>query len=217
MSQNPLVPGEVRSLVLVPALVTLAVTLLRLTGELLHWSERFFSRAAGGAAALVGIVWLVPVFGILFGLRLAREGHPPARTGRAILLGILGVVAIPLLATMLLRVGLPPVAQVLGFCFGYAVVAFFVAKAWPALAKTLLAYGLLVRIPVIVIMLIAILANWGTHYELGRPDLPALEPPLLKWFVIGLAPQLGFWVSFTVIVGMLFGAIAHAIASRRVA
>jgi len=209
--------AEVRSLVLVPGFVTLAVTLLRLTGELLHWSERFFSRAAGGAFALVGIVWLVPVFGILFGLRLAREGHPPARTGRAILSGLLGVAAIPLLVMLWARLGLPPVGQVLAFCFGYAVVGIFVAKAWPALAKTLFAYGLLARIPVAVIMLIAILANWGTHYELGRPDLPPLEPPLLKWFVIGLVPQLGLWVSFTVIVGILFGAIAHAIASRRAA
>jgi hypothetical protein len=124
-------------------------------------------------------------------------------------------VALPLLVMLWARLGLPPVAQVLAFCAGYAVVAWFVAKSWPALAKVLFAYGLLARIPVAVIMLIAILAKWGTHYELGRPDLPPLEPAIVKWLVIGLAPQLGFWVSFTVIVGLLCGAIAAAVASRR--
>jgi hypothetical protein len=217
MSPTSLAGSELRSLVLMPALITLAVTLLRLAGELLRWSERFFSRAAGGAFAPVGIVWLVPIFGVAFGLRLARAGHPAPRTSRAILAGILGVLALPLLVTLWARLGLSPVAQVLAFCAGYAVVAWFVAKSWPALANTLFAYGLLARIPVALIMLIAIFANWGTHYELGRPDLPPLEPPLVKWLVIGLAPQFGFWVSFTIIVGLLFGAIAAAVASRRLA
>jgi hypothetical protein len=107
------------------------------------------------------------------------------------------------------------VAQVLAFCVAYSAVAWFVAKVWPALAKVLLAYGLLARIPVIVIMLLAIFGNWGTHYELGRPDLPPLAPPLVKWLVIGLAPQLGFWVSFTVVVGLLFGSLTAALAARR--
>ena len=214
MGSTRLAGAELRSLVLIPSLVTLGVTLLRLTGELFHWSERFFSRAAGGAFALVGIVWLVPVFGVVFGLRLVRAGHPPPRSGRAVLAGFLGVLALPLLVTLWARLGFPPVAQVLAFCAGYAVVAWFAAKSWPALAKTLFAYGLLARIPVAAIMLIAIFANWGTHYELGRPDLPPLEPPLVKWLVIGLAPQLGLWLSFTVIVGLLFGAIAAAVATR---
>jgi predicted membrane channel-forming protein YqfA (hemolysin III family) len=215
MTPTGLAGADLRSLVLMPALVTLAVTLLRLTGELLHWSERFFSRAAGGAFAVVGIVWLVPIFGVIFGLRLARTGHPAPRASRAILAGVLGVLALPLLVTLWALLGLPPVAQVLAFCIGYAVVAWFVAKSWPALAKALFTYGLLARIPVAVIMLIAIFANWGTHYELGRPDLPPLEPPLVKWLVIGFAPQFGLWVSFTVIVGLLCGAIAAAVASRR--
>jgi hypothetical protein len=82
-----------------------------------------------------------------------------------------------------------------------------VGRGWPALTRTLVEYGLLARIPVILIMLLAILAGWGTHYELGRPDLPALEPPLLRWLVIGVVPQLGFWVGFTVVVGSLFGGL----------
>lgn len=215
MSYGPLAPGEVRSLVLVPAVVTLAVTLLRLAGELLQGSERLFSRAAGGAFALVGIVWLVPIFGVLFGLRLARAGRGPASAGRTILWAILGAIAIPLQLPLWSAAGLPPVAQVLAFCAGSAVIALGVARAWPAIGQVLLAYGLLARIPVMVVMLFAILGNWGTHYELGRSDLPPIEPPLVKWLVIGVAPQLGFWVSFTVVIGLLFGSLAAALAARR--
>jgi hypothetical protein len=217
MSNGPLAPGEVRPLVLVPAVVTLGVTLLRLAGELLQGSERLFSRAAGGAFALVGIVWLVPIFGVLFGLRLARTGRGPASPGRAMLWAVLGAFAIALQIPLWAAAGLPPVAQVLAFCAGSAVIALAVAKAWPAIGQVLLAYGLLARIPVVVVMLLAILGNWGTHYELGRPDLPAIEPPLVKWLVIGVAPQLGFWVSFTVVVGLLFGSLAAALGARRTA
>ena len=70
-------------IVLVPALITLAVTLLRLAGELMGWSDRLFSRAPGGGAALVGIVWLIPVFGLYFGLKLCRAGAGPDRAGKA--------------------------------------------------------------------------------------------------------------------------------------
>ncbi len=112
------------------------------------------------------------------------------------------------------RLGVPPLAQVLGFCGIFPFVAWAVARGWPALARVLLAYGLAARIPVIVIMLLAILGGWGTHYELGRLDLPPLEPPLLKWLVIGVFPQLGLWVSFTVVGGSFFGGLAALVRRR---
>ena len=43
--------------------------------------------------------------------------------------------------------------------------------AWPALGRTLLAYGLAARIPVALLMLVAMLGNWGTHYD-ARPSYP---------------------------------------------
>lgn len=69
-------------LILVPALLTLGVTLLRLAGELMNGSPALFSRAVGGGAAVVGIIWLVPVFGVYFARCLAREGAsaPAGRT-----------------------------------------------------------------------------------------------------------------------------------------
>ena len=83
----------IRKLVFWPAVVTLGITLLRLTGELLHWSPSLFNPAPGGGGALVGISWLPPVFGILFAIQLARAGHGPRSGGRAIGMAFLGLVA----------------------------------------------------------------------------------------------------------------------------
>ena len=78
------------ALVTVPAIITLAVTLLRLLGEVQNWSPRFFSRQAGGAGAIVGIVWLVPIFGIYFA-DARQRGRRPASLGRAALLPLLAI------------------------------------------------------------------------------------------------------------------------------
>src|SRR2546427_2114984 len=84
-----------RDLVLAPAIVTLAVTVLRLVGELQQWSPRLFSRAGGGGAALVGISWLPLIFGVYFAARLARAGVWPQRVGRAIGFAFLRPVIVP--------------------------------------------------------------------------------------------------------------------------
>src|SRR5215469_1002887 len=82
------------------------------------------------------------------------------------------------------------------------------AKPWPALFKTLLAYGYAARIPVAILMLFAIKGNWGTHYDVPpAADFPAMHW-LAKWFWIGAIPQLVDWIAFTMMVGSLFGAIA---------
>ena len=41
----------VRQLILVPSVITLAVTLLRLVGELQNWSPRLFNKEPGGGGA----------------------------------------------------------------------------------------------------------------------------------------------------------------------
>jgi hypothetical protein len=51
-------PGErlsIPKLILVPGLITLVITVLRLVGELQHWSKLFFNPSAGGGGAIVGI------------------------------------------------------------------------------------------------------------------------------------------------------------------
>jgi hypothetical protein len=204
-------------LILVPAVITLAVTLLRLVGELQQWSPALFNRDAGGGGALVGIVWLVPVFGIYFALKLTGQGEGPDKIARAFGLVLLGFILLPASAVVGQAAGMDPNSRLtLLFFVVVAVVAVLVAmKAWPELWRVLLAYGLAARIPVALVMLIAILGDWGTHYDVPpTPEFPAMAP-LAKWFWIGLLPQMTVWIAFTIIVGMLFGLIAAAIVRRR--
>jgi hypothetical protein len=58
-------------LIFVPALITLAITLLRLVAEFLSLPSWLASKEAGGVGALIGITWLAPVFGVYFAFRLA--------------------------------------------------------------------------------------------------------------------------------------------------
>ena len=203
-------------LILVPAVITLVVTLLRLVGELQSWSSSLFNRDAGGGGAVVGIVWLVPIFGIYFALRLAREGAGPGKLLRAFGLVLLALVLVPAAGAAAGAAGMDPFGLPTLVVFAVAsVVAVVVAfVAWPALGRVLIAYGLAARIPVAIVMLIAILGDWGTHYDVPpTPDFPQMAP-LVNWFWIGFLPQMTVWIAFTVVVGMLFGLIAAAVAQR---
>jgi hypothetical protein len=205
-------------LVLVPAVFTLAVTLLRLGGELAGWSPRFFSREAGGGGALVGISWLVPVFGAWFGWKLAAAGERPRSVWRALGLTVLALAVLPASGFVLSRLGLPEMS--LTTLVAYAVLSLAAVAlawyAWPALGRTLLAYGLAARVPVILVMLAAILGSWGTHYDAMPPGAPAMSG-LRLWLVAGVLPQLTIWQWFTMVVGGLFGIGAAALAGRRTA
>jgi hypothetical protein len=205
--ETPAPRPRIGSLILWPALITLAVTLLRLIGEINRWSPRFFSREAGGAGALVGIVWLVPLFGIYFAVKLCRAGRGPAGRGRAMGHALLGLaVAVGLMVLALrLPVG-PPLRIVLANLASLAGVA-VAFRGWPELGKTAAAYGLAARVPVAALMLIAMLAEWGTHYELGPPGFPKMGV-FATWFYVGLLPQLMLWIAYTVIVSLILGSLA---------
>jgi hypothetical protein len=208
-------PTDLKSLIFVPAVITLAVTLLRLTGEVLGWSETFFNRAAGGPMAIVGIVWLVPVFGVYFALKLVAAGEGPAGAGRTIGFALLAMLVFVLPVVTAGALALPPVSFILLFSVAAAPVIWLGMRGWPALGRALLAYGLAVRIPVAIVMLVAMSNHWGTHYEKGPPNFPEMSL-LATFFFIGLLPQLTLWIGFTVSVGALFGGIALAVARRRV-
>ena len=70
-------------LILVPAIITLAITTLRLIGELQGWSPFLFNKAPGGGFALVGISWLPVVFGPYFAWKVAVAGAGPSGMGKA--------------------------------------------------------------------------------------------------------------------------------------
>lgn len=62
------------ALVRTPVLITLAVTALRLLGALGGLPDVLVNREAGGAGAIIGIVWLSPIFAVWFGRKHAQAG-----------------------------------------------------------------------------------------------------------------------------------------------
>jgi len=152
-------------LILIPALITLGITLLRLGGEFMDLPSWLASKKAGGPGALIGISWLPPILGVYFSLKL---------------------------------MGAP-------------------GKHWWNLFKTLFLYGLTARIPVIIIMGLAIYGNWSTHYNAFQGSLSDATPAA-KFLRGGVITQLVWWVLiWTVGSGMLTGSIASFIRSRRTA
>jgi hypothetical protein len=59
-------------LILVPALITLGITLLRLGAEFLDLPSWLASKKPGGVGALIGISWLPPILGVYFAYKLAE-------------------------------------------------------------------------------------------------------------------------------------------------
>ena len=212
-------PRDTLRLIRGPSLVALGVTLMRLIGERGHWSERWFSPETGGIVPhgmtwLFGITWLAIPFGAYFGLKLARAGEGPLRPWRALAWPAIGVAVV--LVGLRLAGRLPPrfppiliviwLVMVLGAALAWI--------GWPALGRTLLAYGLASRLPVALVMFFAMRGNWGTHYDyVGVPFASQLSFwPRYLW--LAFFPQLVFWVGFTILMGALAGSLAVALLMR---
>ena len=203
------------SLITIPAIITLAVTVLRLEGELHRWPTVLFNRGAGGGAAIIGITWLVFVFGVYFAIKLRAAGSGPASAGRSIGYSVLGL----LVAAAGIVLGIPggkldfpgkePISWLLVACGGLIPLLY----GWTSLGKVLLAYGYAARLPVLLIMFYSIRGNWDTHYTLGPPGVE-FPDVWTKFVEIALLPQMIFWIAFTVIMGSLAGSIAAAITHR---
>jgi hypothetical protein len=205
---------SVLNLILMPAVVTLAITVLRLYGELHQWPSPWFSNHAGGGGAIIGISWLPFVFGPYFALKLSRSGSGPKSTGKAIGLALAGIVLIIGGAAITLA---PPPNAMRGVG-GLLLMAIGVAlqfNPWPALAKTLIAYAYAARIPVAIVMFFALRGNWGTHYDALPPNYTGPTSLFAKYVMVGVIPQLVGWIGFTVTIGALTGAIANGIVRRR--
>jgi hypothetical protein len=205
---------DIRGLILVPALITLGITLLRLAGEFLHGPRILFNSDPGGLWAIVGIIWLAPIFGVYFALKLAAHGQEPKSPGRAVgftLLGVAEVIAFSLLGALFhLQQHFP--WGLLYLCMVVAVAALASLRGWAALFRTLVAYAYAARIPVALVMFFAFWRDWGTHYDAVPPDLPDNLSLLAKCWWLAFFSQLIFWVGLTVLAGMLFGSLAAGIA-----
>jgi hypothetical protein len=205
-------------LIAIPAVITLAITILRLVGELNHWGSPWFSSAAGGGFAIVGISWLPIIFGPYFAAKLAGAGDGPASVGKAIGMASVGLVVF-ILGGVLFGIGLTKhmtVLMLVGFVLELAA-AFVPRSGWRALGNTLLAYAFAARIPVLVVMYIAMSANggqgWGTHYDVADPSFP-VHSFAQKFIDLAVLPQMSLWIGWTVIIGAMLG-IAYAAMFRR--
>jgi hypothetical protein len=201
-------------LIVVPAVITLAVTLLRLLGELQHWSSLFFNRAAGGGGAIMGISWLPIIFGPYFAVKIARAGEEPMRFGKAFGFAALGVIIFLGGGFLGFAGGASPGKMLAGLAV-MVVAAALQFVPWRALAKTLIAYAYAARIPVAIVMFFAIRGNWGTHYDALPPEGAIPSGFWLKYLYIALIPQLVMWIAYTIILGALFGTAYVAIARRK--
>jgi hypothetical protein len=147
-------------LLAVPIVITLGVTMLRLVGELQHWSPALFSRQPGGLGALIGIIWLAPVVGVWLGRRLTKDGHGPANIKRALMHALGAVPAFAGWAVINAFLWPPFQVQVLGAAVASVVVVVLQMRGWPELGRLLLWYAIGARLPVVVIMLMAIFGRW---------------------------------------------------------
>lgn len=205
---------SISRLIMGPALITLGITILRLVGELQHWSTLLFNTSAGGGAAIIGIAWLPFIFGPYFALKFAGAGEGPSSAGKAIGFAVLGIVL--LLGGSFVAFA-PPITFPGKFPVGLLLMAAGVAvplSAWQGLGKALLAYGYAARIPVAIVMFFAIRGSWGTHYDALPPQYNGPADFWGKYFLLGLVPQLVFWVAYTVVLGSLCGGITAAIKGR---
>jgi hypothetical protein len=207
---GPLVRGpKVLPLVLWPAVITLAVTILRLVGELRGWSPAYFNRLPGGGLSPLGITWLAPLVGLYFGWRLARAGvpgpHPIVAAGVPFLAASTGVV-VALLAGRLAKTSWTANLTLWGVVS--ILVAAVVFVSWPALGRIMLAYAYAARIPVALVMALAVWRHWGTHYDAPPPLFPTMTG-LRRWLWTGLLPQTTIWVAWTTATGAIFASLGH--------
>lgn len=205
--------GRVLPLLLVAGLLTAAISVVRVVGEIEGWDSRWFGAEAGGALSPFGIVWLVPVFGFVFGRRLAHAGRPPFVA--SFFVPGFGLVA-------LLGAGVYLFTQFEGgelrnwlgyFVYLGPALALLALFAWPRAFFANLGYGLLARLPVVVIQWLDIKNGWQTHYGKVHPKLPANLTADDRLWLLTIA-QGAMWVPFTVLLGGAFAALGAATVRR---
>ena len=208
---------SITSLITIPALITLGITILRLVGELEHWPKPWFSAAAGGGGAIVGISWLPIIFGPYFALKLAGAGDRPLSVGKAVGFAVLGLVVLVLGGVLAAATRSHLLILTVVAFLVMLVAAFIPGIGWRSLGNALLAYAFAARIPVLIVMFLAMRGNggqgWGTHYDAVDPMF-AQASFARKFFYMAILPQMTFWIGWTVVLGSIIGVIVVAVARR---
>ncbi|MCA8957602.1 MAG: hypothetical protein KDC87_16120 [Planctomycetes bacterium] len=225
MSENASAPSRpgILSLVLIPAILSLVVTVVRVVGELKGWDPFWFGPGMGdnlpdGTPVPIGkfgVSFLIPLFGIYFAWRIRRSYGSPSllRAIVGFLVGLGVTVGLCILFWKMELVQLPdpkavPLRDPTGLQYVLAALGAGLVIgliAWPRLAATLLVYGLFVRIPVIVVTYLAVNQDWKVHYVKLPPGVPAKEGFDRVMFLS--VPQISLWPVFTVLAGGLVGSL----------
>lgn len=211
-------------LILVPVFLTLLITVIRLVGEVNGGSPLLFGKPeAGGGQALLGISWLIFVFGLWFGIKLQRGGAGPKSKGKALLLSLLaigvlfgGMAALQALDLMWLPdEEHPGEARGLPLMIGLMVVASIVsAIAWGRAALTLFLYGIFARIPVVIVTVLALgQESWNTHYTKIPTFFTNIEEADRATFL--LMPQIAFWPGLTIVLGTVMACLGALLTRDR--
>jgi len=202
----------------------LVVTILRLVGELQGWNDSWFSNVApsgGFKPGFMGLVWLIPIFGFWFGLRLRRATGEPPKVGKAALRFLIGAAILIGGFFGLTAAGLivmpdatnPGEPKGLGYSLALAgLAAIVMCTAWWRLAKTLIVYAFLARIPVVAVTYLALRNGWETHYT--RLPVGTTLPEGVDSFTFLATPQMTFWIVSTLMLGGLFGCLGAVVAGR---
>ena len=207
-------PVSIASLITIPALISLGITILRLVGELQHWPKPWFNTAAGGGGAVIGISWLPIIFGPYFAVKLAGAGDRPSSAGKAIGFAFLGVVVLILGGFWAASTfSHPSILTLVAFLVMLAA-AFIPRIGWRSFGNTVLAYAFAARLPVLIVMFLAMRGNggegWGTHYDAVSPMFT--HASLAKKFLYeAFVPQMTMWIGWTAVVGSVFGPTVAAV------
>jgi hypothetical protein len=133
---------SVWNLIAIPAVITLAVTILRLVGELQQWPSPLFNNSAGGGGAIVGISWLPIIFGPWFAVKLVGAGEGSSSAGKSIGFAVIALLVLFGAMAWAQTMFAHPTALLLVPFALMLVAAFIPGLGWKALGKTLLAYAL---------------------------------------------------------------------------
>lgn len=205
---------RVLPMLLVFGVLTLVVTVVRLVGELQGWDSNWFSTEAGSPMNPFGIVWLVPVAGLLFGRRLAQGGGAPTFVAGFFvpMFGFLALMVSMFIANSYFEGG--ELLEVMGYLMlGAPVLSLLALFVWPRAFVAMVAYWLLARVPVMLIQYLDIQNGWQTHYGKVPAEFAGADADARIWMLT--KAQLCIWMAFTVLLGCAFAAIGAATVRRR--
>lgn len=210
--------GPTGRILLIPVVLTTIVSLLRLSGEMQGW----ITTESGGAGYWLGISWLVPVFGLWFGWKLAPIDPPRSVGGALLAFLVLAAVAFGVMIANFRFVEAGHYSLTTAFLIGavtWTACALLAARGWARLWRLLLTYALWARLPVIAITIAVALRGLDTHYDKIGPDQANLTAELTatQRILAASAAQLFVWIPFTILTGGLFASLGALFAPRRTA